>query len=147
MDDQALPQLYLDALLGYRHELDALDAKLLTLLAARFAVTRQVGALKAAHGAAAADPAREAAQLECLSALSSGLGLPVALVREVFATVFRFVREGHLAQARSAYHHGVAPSEQAFRADLEISGHALDEVEQPVGGVVSQPIEWERHRP
>lgn len=110
MDDQALPQAYLDALLGYRQELDALDAELVALLATRFAVTRQVGALKAAHGAAAADPGREHAQLERLSELSSSLGLPVEVVRAVFATVFRFVREGHLAQARPA-HEGAAALE------------------------------------
>ena len=103
MNDQELPQAYLDALFGYRQELDALDAELVALLAARFAVTRQVGTLKAAHGAAAADPAREDAQLERLSALSSRLELPVEVVREVFATLFRFVREGHLAQASHAH--------------------------------------------
>src|SRR3954471_1783031 len=89
-------------LLEHRGELDALDAQLVSLLAARFAVTRRIGALKAAHGVAAADPAREQAQLERLVSQSGDLDLPAGLTRVIYDSLFRFVRESHRAQAASA---------------------------------------------
>ena len=87
-----------DLLLEHRRELDALDAQLVSLLSARFAITRRIGALKAAHGVAAADPAREQAQLERLLSLSTDLELPSEVTRAVYEILFRFVRANHLAQ-------------------------------------------------
>ena len=92
---------FTESLNQYRRELDALDAQLVSVLAARFAITRRIGALKAAHGVAAADPAREQTQLERLLSLSGGLDLPADLTRAIYDSLFRFVRESHRAQAAS----------------------------------------------
>jgi chorismate mutase len=99
MSSQVLSSDFSALLHEHRCELDALDAQLVSLLAARFSVTRRVGALKAAHGAAAADPTREKEQLERLLALSGELDLPTEVTRAVYETLFRFVRANHLAQA------------------------------------------------
>lgn len=53
-----------------RHSIDNMDAALVHLLAERFAVTQQVGVLKAVHGLPPADPAREAQQIARLRALA-----------------------------------------------------------------------------
>ncbi|HYP97473.1 MAG TPA: chorismate mutase [Polyangiaceae bacterium] len=93
---------FTESLNEHRRELDAIDAQLVSLLAARYAVTRRIGALKAAHNVAAADPAREQAQLERLLALSGQLDLPADLTRAIYDSLFRFVRESHRTQAASA---------------------------------------------
>ncbi len=102
MNEQSPSESFTDSLQIYRRELDELDAQLISLLAARFAITRRVGALKAAHGVKAADPLREEAQLERLVSLSAELDLQIEVTRTVFETLFRFVRENHLAQASAA---------------------------------------------
>ena len=53
-----------------RHSIDNMDAALVHLLAERFAITQQVGVLKATHGLPPADPAREAQQIARLRALA-----------------------------------------------------------------------------
>ena len=53
-----------------RHSIDNMDAALVHLLAERFAITQQVGVLKAAYGLPPADPAREAQQIARLRALA-----------------------------------------------------------------------------
>jgi len=93
---------FCELLLAHRRELDALDEQLVSLLAARFAVTRRIGALKAAHGVPAADAERERAQLESLTLLSRELGLPSDVTRALYQTLFQFVRENHLTQAVAA---------------------------------------------
>ncbi|MET0794307.1 MAG: chorismate mutase [Polyangiaceae bacterium] len=107
MNPQPLPQTFSASLIEHRRELDSIDAQLVSLLAARFAITRRIGALKAAHGVAAADPAREQAQLERLLVLSAAEELPTEVTRTVFETLFRFVRANHLAQANSTNERGV----------------------------------------
>jgi len=56
---------------AYRASIDNIDAALVFLLAERFKVTQKVGAYKASAGLAAADPAREAAQVARLRALAA----------------------------------------------------------------------------
>ncbi len=102
MNPQPSPKIFADALQMYRRELDELDLQLVSLLAVRFGITRNIGALKASHGVAAADPAREQAQLERLLSLSAELGLQTEVTHAVFETLFRFVRANHLAQASSS---------------------------------------------
>ncbi|MEI9948440.1 MAG: chorismate mutase [Pseudomonadota bacterium] len=102
MSQQLLPRDFTDPLFEYRRELDALDAQFVSLLAARFEITHRIGALKASHRVAAADPAREQAQLERLVLLSTDLKLPTEVTRAVYETLFRFVRANHLAQATAA---------------------------------------------
>jgi len=92
-------QSFADSLHAYRRELDELDARLISLLAERFAVTRRIGALKAVHGVGAVDRLREQAHLERLVSLSAAVDVPAEVTRAVFETLFRFVRENHRAQA------------------------------------------------
>ena len=53
-----------------RSSIDNLDSALVCLLAERFKITKSVGLLKAELGMPAADPEREAAQIERLRALA-----------------------------------------------------------------------------
>ncbi|MBM3974500.1 MAG: chorismate mutase [Planctomycetes bacterium] len=72
-----------------RHEMDALNARLVELLHARGRLCRAIGAWKARHGVAAADPAREAAMLAALlqETPADGYSRPQveAILRAVFA--------------------------------------------------------------
>jgi chorismate mutase len=54
----------------YRQSIDNMDAALVHLLAERFKITQKVGLLKAEHGLPAADPRREAEQVERLRSLA-----------------------------------------------------------------------------
>lgn len=58
-----------------RGSIDNMDSALVHLLAERFKVTKRVGELKATAGLPAADPAREAAQIERLRALAASADL------------------------------------------------------------------------
>lgn len=58
-----------------RGSIDNMDSALVHLLAERFKVTKRVGELKARAGLPAADPAREAAQIERLRALAASADL------------------------------------------------------------------------
>jgi chorismate mutase len=64
-----------DALKSYRESIDNIDAALVFLLAERFKVTKAVGRHKAASGLPAADPGREAAQIERLRGLAKSANL------------------------------------------------------------------------
>jgi chorismate mutase len=88
-----------DSLLEYRAQLDAIDAQLISLLAVRFSITSKIGELKARHHAPAADPSREAAQLERLLARSNELGLAREFIQAVYETLFSLVRKSHAAAA------------------------------------------------
>ena len=54
-----------------RDSIDNIDAALIHLLAERFKLTKEVGALKVARGLPPADPAREAEQIKRLRALAA----------------------------------------------------------------------------
>ena len=54
-----------------RDSIDNIDAALIHLLAERFKLTKEVGALKVARGMPPADPAREAEQIKRLRALAA----------------------------------------------------------------------------
>lgn len=62
-------------LLALRGSIDNIDAALIHMLAERFRCTQAVGVLKAEHGLAAADPAREKRQVERLRALAQAASL------------------------------------------------------------------------
>ena len=64
-----------DILRGYRESIDNIDAALVFMLAERFKITQKVGAYKAEAGLPAADPGREAAQIERLRALAQSANL------------------------------------------------------------------------
>lgn len=65
-----------------RGSIDNMDSALVHLLAERFKITQQVGVLKAAAGLPAADPAREAAQIQRLRALASDAELDPELAEK-----------------------------------------------------------------
>jgi chorismate mutase len=59
----------------YRQSIDNIDAALVAMLAERFKVTQAVGELKAELALPAADPEREAAQVERLRRLAADADL------------------------------------------------------------------------
>jgi len=71
-------------ILALRGSIDNIDAALVHLLAERFKMTQRVGEVKAAGGLPPADPARDRAQIERLTAIASEAGLDPA-----FAEAFR----------------------------------------------------------
>jgi monofunctional chorismate mutase len=82
-----------------RERIDDLDARWIELLAARFAVTDEVGRLKAAAHLPASDPAREAEQVRRYQALATQHGLPTAIVERIFRLVIDEVVARHRAAA------------------------------------------------
>jgi chorismate mutase len=64
-----------ETLSSYRQSIDNIDAALVFLLAERFKVTQAVGRYKATTGLPAADPDREAAQIERLRELARSANL------------------------------------------------------------------------
>ena len=60
---------------SYRESIDNIDAALVFLLAERFKVTQAVGRHKADSGLPAADPGREARQIERLRTLAKSANL------------------------------------------------------------------------
>jgi chorismate mutase len=74
-------------LLQLRQRLDEIDARLLGLLAERFAVTDQVGALKRDLGLPPRDQARETAQAERLTTLAKQQGFDPELASKIFRLI------------------------------------------------------------
>lgn len=71
-----------------RHEMDALNAQLVELLHARGRLCRAIGAWKARHGHAAADPAREDAMLAALLQETPADGYSRVQVEAILRAVF-----------------------------------------------------------
>lgn len=88
------PASELDAL---RSSIDNFDAALVHLLAERFKCTQRVGRLKAEHDLPAADPAREARQIERLRVLSLEAGLDPAFAEKVLTFIISEVIRHHEA--------------------------------------------------
>jgi chorismate mutase len=80
-----------------RDSIDNIDAALIHLLAERFKFTKQVGALKAAHGLPPADPAREAVQIKHLRALAAEAKLDPAFAEKFLAFIVKEVIRHHNA--------------------------------------------------
>lgn len=71
-------------LVALRTEIERVDADLVGLIARRMTLVREVGRVKAAHGIAILDPAREAAVVTRAGALARDAGLPEDDVRALF---------------------------------------------------------------
>lgn len=99
MNERARRSEFEGVLRQHRQNLDDIDLQLLSLLARRFSITREIGELKAAHRAPAADPEREQAQLRRLCLQSESLGLAPEVARVVFEALFGLVRKNHVAIA------------------------------------------------
>lgn len=83
----------------YRKSIDNLDAAVVHLLAERFKYTKKVGELKAHAGLPAADPGREAQQIERLHAMAHDAGLDPAFAKKFLAFVITEVLRHHEAIA------------------------------------------------
>jgi chorismate mutase len=85
----------IEDLAGLRARIDAIDEEIVALLAARFAVTGQVGKLKAALGLAATDTERETGQTERYRQLAEVNALNPRIVNQVFRLIIEEVVSNH----------------------------------------------------
>lgn len=83
-----------------RESIDNIDAALVHLLAERFKCTRQVGWLKAEHRLPAADPTREAAQIERLQRLATEAKLDPEFAKKFLDFIIQEVIRHHEMAAR-----------------------------------------------
>ena len=91
-----------DLLNALRGSIDNLDAAIVHLLAERFKCTQKVGALKAAHGMPASDPAREARQIERLHRLARDADLDPVFAERFLNFVIDEVIRHHRALVEGA---------------------------------------------
>lgn len=91
MTTEAVPAELLEA----RDKIDQIDRKLIELLAQRFALTHQVGMLKANQELEAVDAPREASKLSELRALAQEYDLSPDLVTELFTRIMQEVVKNH----------------------------------------------------
>jgi chorismate mutase len=84
-----------DLLRGHRESIDRLDAILVFTLAERFKHTQAVGALKAAHGLPASDPAREANQIARLEGLAADADLDPEFAKKFLSFIISEVIRHH----------------------------------------------------
>ena len=83
------------ALERYRVSIDNIDAALVYMLAERFRITKEVGALKATAGLPPADPAREQRQVTRLHGLAEAVGLDPAFTEKFLRFVVHEVIQHH----------------------------------------------------
>lgn len=98
-----------DLLRGHRESIDRLDAILVFTLAERFKHTQGVGALKAAHGLPASDPAREAAQIARLERLAAEADLDPEFAKKFLSFIIGEVIRHHEIRLENGPHAGAAP--------------------------------------
>lgn len=87
-----------ELLRDHRASIDRLDAALIYTLAERFAHTRAVGRLKAAHDLPPSDPAREQAQIARLRHLAVEADLDPEFATKFLAFIIAEVIKHHEAQ-------------------------------------------------
>ena len=84
-----------EILSSHRDRIDQLDEKLIRLLAERFEITKAVGTLKAEQGMPAADPEREAQQIEHLHKIAKEVGMDPHFSVKVFRLIVDEVIRHH----------------------------------------------------
>jgi chorismate mutase len=93
---QAEPKPAVPPQLGeLRTQIDQIDAEIMRALARRFAVTGQVGELKASYGLNSVDPVREQEKLQELRKLALEQGLNPDFVHNLFQHIFNEVVKNH----------------------------------------------------
>jgi chorismate mutase len=80
-----------------RAAIEDVDARLIAVIAERLALARAVGQLKAADGEPVLDPAREAAVVTRVSALSREAGLPADEMRALYWRLLAMSRRAQSA--------------------------------------------------
>lgn len=78
-----------------REQIDAIDDRLVALLAERFKLTHQVGLLKADRELSSVDTIRETEKLARLRELSASHGLNPELVEALFSQIMQEVVKNH----------------------------------------------------
>lgn len=91
----------MDELQKLRQEIDAVDEEWLRVLSERFALTRQVGKLKAEGSLPPVDPKREAEQEARLKKLAEDYGVSPALAYDVLRLVIAEVVKEHNAMGQT----------------------------------------------
>ena len=81
-----------------RERIEALDRRVLELVAERVALARRIGAAKARESAATLDPSREAAVIRNAVSAARERGLPEEPVRELFWTLVGLCRAAQLEE-------------------------------------------------
>lgn len=94
------------ALLGMRQDIDAIDAKIVSLLAERQRVVHQVVALKKTHNLEIYHPAREADLISKRRNQASQIGLDPDFIEEIYRSV---VRRSRVTQSRTMALKSVRP--------------------------------------
>ena len=74
----------LDALGKYRQQIETIDRDLITLLAKRVALSKEIGSMKKVAGLPTLDPAREAEVIRRAASMARDTGLPDEKVRDIF---------------------------------------------------------------
>ncbi|MET7682298.1 chorismate mutase [Streptomyces sp. NPDC005423] len=89
-----------------RDSIDNIDAAVIHMLAERFKATQQVGRLKAVHRLPAADPAREARQIERLRTLAENARLDPAFAEKFLNFIIAEVIRHHERIAEDTVNNG-----------------------------------------
>lgn len=89
-------------LAGFRASIDNIDAALVHLLAERFKITQAVGRYKAQAGLPAADPGREAQQIDRLRSLAESAGLDPGFTEKFLRFIVAEVIQHHQRLADEA---------------------------------------------
>lgn len=84
-----------------RDEIDAVDERLIAVLAERFRLTRLIGRIKVDQDIASVDPAREREQVARIRRLAGAAGLDEDLAETVLRTVIGQVVVDHEEMRRS----------------------------------------------
>ena len=109
VDNSAMPLDDLRAhLRPFRGQIDALDDKIMALLAKRFAIVRRVGELKAAHNFPSYISDRVVEVLEHVAAPN-----PVKKVLKQYEPIKRMIYQGKGARARALFDRAALPRKEA----------------------------------
>ncbi|MDR0950603.1 MAG: chorismate mutase [Candidatus Ancillula sp.] len=84
-----------EKLIQLRQEIDNIDEDIVELLVRRFAVTEEVGELKANEDLPALDSNREAKQYKRFKRMTKEYNLPNGLLKDVWAIIMNYSKNRH----------------------------------------------------
>ncbi len=82
-----------EELQDFRKRLDEIDNELISLLAKRIMIAKEIGKWKASQGLEIRDPEREAQLREKLTHLGSNMGLSQELIQDLFGRILEESRK------------------------------------------------------